>query len=616
MLIDLSMVALASILAYLLRFNFEIVDLIKYNFVLGTLVFVCSWLLSSIITGSYAGIIRYTGIQDGIRLIYSSLISLLLIIVVNVVNNYAVGVNFIPFSVIIISFFTSYLFLFFYRLTVKYIFTRYGNAFRHKENVLIFGAGQSGVITKQVIDSDSKTRQRVVGFLEDDNNKAGKSLNGTPIFLATDDIENVIKELNIREIIISIRKLPLKRKNEIVDLCLVHNIKVSNVPPIEKWVKGELSIKQIKEVRIEDLLGRESIELNNELLNKEFVGKSILVTGAAGSIGSEIVRQLILYGPKTIILLDQAESALYDIERELVAINNRGIRVISLLADIRNKSGLENVFKLYTPSIIFHAAAYKHVPMMENNPAEAVMCNIVGTQNLADLAVKYQAEKFVMISTDKAVNPTNVMGCSKRIAEMYVQSLNNEIQRSDTTVTRFITTRFGNVLGSNGSVIPYFKKQIASGGPVTVTHPDITRYFMTIPEACSLVLEAGVMGKGGEIMIFDMGESIKIVDLAKKMIRLSGMEVGKDVEIIYTGLREGEKLYEELLSQTENCIPTHHQKIMIAKVAEKSYLQIVTEMQMLLNKMSENDELELVAHMKTIVPEFVSNSSRFELLDK
>lgn len=615
MLIDLAMIALASNLAYLLRFNFDTAQVINHNFILGTLAFISSWYFASLITGSYAGIIRYTGLQDGVRLLFSSLLSIFFVVVINIGNYYYVGNNYIPYSVILISFFTSYLFLFIYRLAVKYTFSHYGTVLGKKENVLIFGAGQSGVITQQVIDSDKYTNQRVVGFLEDNEQKTGKSLNGTHIYNAVKGFEEIIKELSIKEIIISIRNLSLNRKNEIVDICLKHNIKVSTVPPIEKWVKGELSLKQIKEIRIEDLLGRESIELNNEFLNKEFVNKSILVTGAAGSIGSEIVRQLMMYGPKTLILLDQAESSLYEIEHEVLKLNKLRVRVVTVLADIRNNDALERIFDLHNPSIVFHAAAYKHVPMMENNPAEAVVCNIFGTRNIADLSVKYQVEKFVMISTDKAVNPTNVMGCSKRIAEIYVQSLNNKIKHSDTSSTRFITTRFGNVLGSNGSVIPYFKKQISLGGPVTVTHPEITRYFMTIPEACQLVLEAGRMGEGGEIMIFDMGESIKIVDLAKKMIRLSGMEVGKDIEIIYSGLREGEKLYEELLNQSENSTSTHHEKIMIAKVKEKPFEEVQNDIALLELKVQEKDELELVAQMKRIVPEFISNSSRFEMLD-
>ena len=613
--IDLSMVTISSSLAYLLRFNFELEQLAQFKFFNGLTLFLGCYLVATLITRSYSGIIRYTGLKDSIRVLSSIALSIFLIVVINVIYYYNFHKNYIPYSVVLISFFTSYIFLFFYRIAVKYVFTYYNNALSKKERIMIFGAGQLGVITKQVIESDTYNGQKVVGFLEDNIRKTGKLLNGTAIYDAKLEFERMAKEQRVAEIIIAIKNLSLNRKNEIVDLCLKLGIRVSTVPPVEKWVKGELSLKQIKEVRIEDLLGRETIQLDNELLNKELVNRTILVTGAAGSIGSEIVRQVMMYGPRSIVMVDQAESPLYEIERQVNSINRTGISVISRVLDITNKQNLESIFETYGPSVVFHAAAYKHVPMMENNPKEAVLCNILGTKYVADLSVKHKVEKFVMISTDKAVNPTNVMGCTKRIAEIYVQALNNHIRHSDTSSTSFVTTRFGNVLGSNGSVIPYFKKQIAAGGPVTVTHPEITRYFMTIPEACQLVLEAGAMGKGGEIFIFDMGESIRIVELAKKMIRLSGMQLGRDIEIVYTGLREGEKLYEELLNVSENSIPTHHEKIMIAKVEEKSFEIANEDINGLERILEEQDDMKLVSHMKKIVPEFISNSSRFELLD-
>ena len=392
-------------------------------------------------------------------------------------------------------------------------------------------------------------------------------------------------------------------------------VNVRAVPPAEQWVKGHLSLNQIRNINIEDLLGRESIRLDSENINSEIENRVIMITGAAGSIGSELVRQAISYDPKLLILFDQSESDLYEVEKELESHRNAH-KVVSVLGDVRNRKRLETIFEVYRPDIVLHAAAYKHVPVMENNPSEAIGCNVIGTRNVADLAVAYGVYKFVLISTDKAVNPTSIMGCSKRIAEIYVQSYHHFLQSNDQNTTSFVTTRFGNVLGSKGSVIPYFKKQITDGGPVTVTHPDIERYFMTIPEACQLVLEAGAMGKGGEIFIFDMGRSIKIVDLAKKMIKLSGLEEGKDIEVVYTGLRQGEKLYEELLNNQENTSPTHHRKILIAQVRIEDYQTVSSLLQNMERLMVTNQEVAILKMMKQLVPEFSSNNSRFEMLDE
>lgn len=521
--------------------------------------------------------------------------------------------NAVPYSVIIIGFLSAALILFNYRLLVKYIFSFYKNAIVKKQRVLIFGAGQTGIVTRHVIDSSPRTQ--TVGFLENDRNKIGKVLDGAKIYDASfKELEFLIKELSADEIIITIKDLALDAKNELVDICIRNQVKVRTIPPVEKWVRGELSINQIKEVNIEDLLGRESIKLDNPSVQHELQGKKVLITGAAGSIGSEMVRQVIRFNPELLILIDQAESDLYEIEREIRQAES-WTKIVLYLADITNKERVEAIFRTHTPDTVFHAAAYKHVPMMESNPVEAVLCNILGTKLLADLSVQYGVRKFVMISTDKAVNPTNVMGCSKRIAEIYVQSLNNHVS-STGGKTSFVTTRFGNVLGSNGSVIPLFKKQIQVGGPVTVTHPEVTRYFMTIPEACQLVLEAGTMGKGGEIFIFDMGSAIKISDLAKKMIYLSGFEPHKDIEVVYTGLREGEKLYEELLNNFENTLPTHHKKIMIAKVKEYAYDEVNRYVDLFHDLVYDANELKMVALMKELVPEYKSNYSRYEILDQ
>jgi FlaA1/EpsC-like NDP-sugar epimerase len=479
--------------------------------------------------------------------------------------------------------------------------------------VLIYGAGQTGIITKHVIDSTPTSR--VVGFLENDHNKIGKVLDGSKIYSADfAELEMLIHNFSIDNVIITIKSLSPDIKSEVVDICLRNQVKVSMVPSVDKWVKGELSINQIKEINIEDLLERETIKLEDKNLERQLRGNRICITGAAGSIGSELVRQIVQYNPGSLILIDQAESPLFEIDRQTKLVDHH-FQVVSYIADITNSERIRSIFREHTPDIIFHAAAYKHVPMMEGNPSEAITCNILGTKILADLAIEFGVKKFVMISTDKAVNPTNVMGCSKRIAEIYVQSLNKYLENVSTNHTAFVTTRFGNVMGSNGSVIPLFKKQIEQGGPVTVTHPEITRYFMTIPEACRLVLEAGAMGKGGEIFIFDMGQSVKILDLAKRMIWLSGFEPGKDIDIVFSGLREGEKLYEELLNTRENTIKTHHDKIMIAKVQEYSYAEIDKFIDLFHELVHDRNELKMVTLMKELVPEFKSNYSRYEVLD-
>ncbi len=513
---------------------------------------------------------------------------------------------------VLITLLSSFLFLFNYRLLVKYIFSFYKDHLIKQTRVLIFGAGQTGIITRHVV--DSSLRMRIMGFLEDDPDKIGKVMDGVRIYSAKKpDLEDLLHANAFDELIIAAKNITLERRNELVDSCVQHQVRVRVIPPIDKWAKGELSFNQIKEINIEDLLGRESIHLNKENVERDLKGKRICITGAAGSIGKELVRQVIQYHPECIIAIDQAESALYELERELMTINTT-VKIVTYLADISNKERIAAIFRDHKPELVYHAAAYKHVPMMESNPSEAVVCNILGTKILADLSVENHVRKFVMISTDKAVNPTNVMGCSKRIAEIYVQSLNNYLS-GKSGHTAFVTTRFGNVLGSNGSVIPLFKRQIEYGGPITVTHPEITRFFMTIPEACQLVLEAGTMGRGGEIFIFDMGKSIKILDLAKKMIWLSGLEPDRDIEIHFTGLREGEKLYEELLSSAENTIPTHHQKILIAKVQEYSFEEINRFVDLFVDLTNDRNELKMVALMKELVPEYKSNYSRFEILD-
>jgi FlaA1/EpsC-like NDP-sugar epimerase len=599
---------------YFLRFNFNWTEILTYKPTSGILICVGSALVSLLITKSYAGIIRYTGLEDGIRIMYTSVLSFTITGILNLIYHYNFERNLIPYSVLFISFFASFLFLFYYRLIVKSIFSYLKAESRDRINVIVFGAGQSGMIASQIIESGAGRKYKVVAFVEDDSNKHGKEINGIKIFNAKESFNNLVEQFSVKELIIAIRDLPLERKNEIVDLCLQHDVKVKTVPPIEQWVHGELSWGQIKEVNIEDLLGREAININNDFLFDSLVKKRICVTGAAGSIGSELCRQILMNSPESLILIDQAESALYDIEMELKALKKTTI-IHTFIADIANQNRLKTIFQQFKPSYVFHAAAYKHVPMMESNPVEAIVTNILGTKVLADLASEFGVDKFVMVSTDKAVNPTSVMGCSKRVAEIYVQSLDGQLKARGNSRTSFVTTRFGNVLGSNGSVIPTFKRQIQAGGPVTVTHPDITRFFMTISEASRLVLEAGIMGRGGEIFIFDMGKAIKIVDLARKMIKLSGLEPGKDIDIAFIGLRDGEKLYEELLNNNENTIPTHHNKILKAKVQEYDFAYVQSMVSLFEDLVNDKNELKMVALMKEIVPEFKSNYSRFEVLD-
>ncbi len=570
--------------------------------------------ISSQVFKAHYGVIRHTSIADAKRVLFSVTLAVVLLKLASIYVSFGkYNYYFIPNSVIVLHYLISLTQLIIARFVFKFVvFDR--RTISDIRNVMIFGAGSMGLITKHTIENDTLSNLHVVGFLDDNEGKTKKSIEGIQIY-NTGYLAKLLREKEVKEVIIGILNLPSSRKRELVDICLENNIEIKTVPSIDSWINGELSSKQIKGVRIEDLLGRESIKLKKEFVQNELVGKCVLVTGAAGSIGSEIARQVLTYAPTKVLLLDQSESGVYDITNELL-LENGLTEVISIVADVTQKERVEKVFIEFKPDYVFHAAAYKHVPLMENNPFEAVECNVKGTINLADLSAQYKVDKFVMISTDKAVNPTNVMGTTKRISEMYVQSLNNHLFEKGDGNTHFITTRFGNVLGSNGSVIPLFKNQIERGGPVLVTHPDITRYFMTIPEACQLVLEAGVMGKGGEIFIFDMGKSMKIIDLAKKMIQLSGLELGVDIEIKFTGLRQGEKLYEELLNDQEFTKPTHHQKIMIAKVRQVDYTQMRQCTLELFDLIGTDDDMKLVAKMKKIVPEFISNASKYEVLDK
>lgn len=609
----------SAILAYYIRLNFEWAALDQFRVWEGALLFLCIGLSVMYFTKSYVGIVRHTRIRDGKTLFRTILYTAAIAVLVNFLS-VSVGIDpIIPNSVVVIASLLAMVTLVFYRVLVKEMFGRWAEAREEKElkRVIIFGAGQAGLLAHDVIKKDRQSLFVNCGFLDDDPKKQGKIIDGVMIYGGEDALESLVKSKKVTDLILSIQDISGQRKRQIFDKCLSLNLHVSIFPPVDQWVNGGLEPGSIREVKIEDLLSRDMISLDNEKVRESLNDKVILVTGAAGSIGSELCRQIVHYSPKLLILLDQAESALYDVEQDIKASGYSNIEVV--LADVRNRKKVSEVFKRYKPEVVFHAAAYKHVPMMEKYPEEAVKCNIMGTKLLADISVLHNVEKFVLVSTDKAVNPTNVMGATKRIAEMYVQALNGYLaqnESSKSTQTKFITTRFGNVLGSNGSVIPLFRKQIMKGGPLTVTDPRITRYFMTIPEACELVLEAGVMGNGGEIYVFDMGQPVKIIDLAKRMIQLSGKKLNEDIKIAFTGLREGEKLYEELLNDSEISKVTHHPKIKIASVKQVSYMKVDEQIEYfdhLLVKSSEND---LVSHLKLMVPEYISNASRFGALDK
>ena len=606
--IDLGICLFSLILAYLVRFNFAIPhnEIQAFPLVFGLVLFVRA--MSFYFTKTYQGIVKYTSSKDAQRIFIVITIGSAIYVLINIVSYFGINRKFpIPFSIIIIDYMATAFLMISLRVSFKALYMELTNPNKDKRSVIIFGAGESGIITKRTLDRDAGTKYKVLGFIDDDTKKQGKKLEGVTIY-GIEKLDELLQHNDVSNLIISVQNISPVRKQRIVDICLMYNTKVLNVPPVTNWINGELSFKQIKKVQIEELLEREPIQLDKEDIQLQLTGKVILVTGAAGSIGSEIVRQLIRFHPKNIILLDQAESPLYDMEMELH--DKYKLQPYEIvMGDIRNKERMENVFRTFHPQIVFHSAAYKHVPMMENNPSESILTNVLGTKTIADLSVEYKVEKFVMVSTDKAVNPTNVMGASKRIAEIYTQSLNK------TSATKFITTRFGNVLGSSGSVIPRFRQQIESGGPVTITDPEITRYFMTIPEACQLVLEAGTMGKGGEIFIFDMGDSVKIYDLAVKMIKLSGLVLDKDIRIVYTGLRPGEKLYEELLADHENTLPTHHNQILIAKVKEYDFDSVSNSINDLITLFDKQDNNSIVKKMKELVPEYKSNNSIYVSLD-
>ena len=607
-LIDSGTVYFSFFFAYMLRYNFEV-----YTFDIST-VFRQSFLVSFVyvifilLFKSYSGMIRHTTIRDTYKIIITNTSALAVLFLITLVSRrYELNPIFnLPLSILLIHSGAVTMLLFFFRVSVK-IFYEFASTSSHdRKNVLIYGYGELGILVKRLIEGDPKLQYKLKGFIDDDKKIQGKIVDGYPVFSRRVLKKSFIENEDIKVFIIAINKIAPAKKKEVIESMIRFGCEILDTPSFDTWMNGQLEVKNLKKVKFEDLLGRDPITLDLDKIQKGLTGKTILVTGGAGSIGSEIARQLTRFNTKQLILVDQAETASFFLGEELK--NNYpdcNFRII--IGDVTRPEYMEEIFRKYKPEIVFHAAAYKHVPIMEVHPHEAFRVNVGGTKIISELAIKYKAEKFVIISSDKAVNPTNVMGATKKICELLVHAQSNR----KGIETQFITTRFGNVLGSNGSVIPLFNKQIADGGPVTITHPDITRFFMTIPEACQLVLEAGFMGNGGEIYVFDMGEPVKVLDVAINLIRLSGLEPHKDIKIKYVGLRPGEKLFEELFSEDEPMIPTHHPKISIAQVADNDFDTINAKINKILGSLNQLSETMVIEEMQKIVPGY---KSKFELI--
>lgn len=609
---DVVMIGLSLLLAYALRYDFSsrVLDSATMWRTMG-LTMVVSLVFFKMFR-TYSSVLRLSSFVDIARIFVALFVSYTAVALACMVAPLVTDIRLAPVNVILMAFIINFALMASSRVIVKMMFETIKAGGSSQTNIFIYGAKEAGVNIAKSLRVSMRERYRLRGFIADEPDLYDKLIMGVRVFPNDENLFDILAQKGVKTIIVSPAKRNELKKEENLDRFLKHNIKLLTAPPLSEWNQRGLESGDIKEIQIEDLLQRDPIQIDIRKVASHLEGKRVMITGAAGSIGSEIMRQVATFNPYKLILVDQAETPLHDIRLELMD-KWRNLEAETIVADIANQTRMEAIFEEFRPQYIFHAAAYKHVPMMEDNVSESIQTNVAGTRILADLAVKYKAEKFVMISTDKAVNPTNVMGCSKRICEIYVQSLAKKLQKEGGHVTQFITTRFGNVLGSNGSVIPRFKEQIRRGGPVTVTHPEIIRYFMTIPEACRLVLEAGSMGNGGEIYIFDMGKPVKIVDLAKRMISLSGRT---DVKIEFTGLRHGEKLYEELLNVKELTKPTYHEKIMIATVREYDYDEVKDRIQHLIDVSYSYDQMKIVAAMKDLVPEFISKNSCFEALDK
>ena len=567
---------------------------------------------------TYSGIIRHSSYIDAVKILFSQLGVLFVFLLFNFTYEFFFGVKAFLNTALFINIVFSFCGLFLYRILIKQLFEFFFSVKGTNKLIraIIYGTDANAISVANALKFETPTRFKIVGFVDKNNQNTAKRIMDLPILFKKKKLPPLMRSINAQAVIIADKSLSKEEQLLIVDQCLEFNYSVYTVPLISDWENQKEISQKIKTIQIEDLLERKPILLDSKLISKQLKDKVILISGAAGSIGSEIVRQVISFNPKTILILDHAETPLHHLSLEIQS-HVSSTTIVTIIADVRNKEVLNSIFKTHLPQVVYHAAAYKHVPLMEENPSQAILTNIEGTKNLADLSCLYKVKKFVMISTDKAVNPSNVMGASKRIAEKYVQSLQfKNANDGEKKTTKFITTRFGNVLGSNGSVVPLFTKQIASGGPITITHPDIIRYFMTIPEACQLVLEAGAMGNGGEIYIFDMGKPVKIIDLARKMIKLAGLTPEKDIKIAIVGLRPGEKLYEELLNNTSKTLPTYHEKIMIAEEVLDDFNLLNHAIDELIVSANQFDNDRMVAQMKQIVPEFKSMNSTFELLDK
>ena len=601
--IDLSAVFLTFLFAYMLRYNMEFY-LFSMGFALKQAVMVgLVYMISMFLFKSYSGLIRQTTIKDTFILAVTNTFAFAVMFLIAICSRKFGWNKFfsIPLSILVIHFGAVTIALIFFRVFIKMFYVFVSVPSSSRKNVLIYGSGETGIIVKRVIESDPRSGYQLKGFIDDNSKLQGKKVDGFPVFSKSVLTKEFVEAEGISVFIFAIKDISAVKKKEVLESLIDLGLEILDTPSFDQWLNGNLQVKQLRKVQLEDLLGREPITLDLVRIGQGLMGKTILVTGAAGSIGSEIVRQLTKYKYKQMVLIDQSETPSFYLDNELKD-KFSTCRFDLIIADVTNEQRMDYIFRKYRPEIVFHAAAYKHVPIMEANPHEAFRVNVGGTKIVSELAIKYKAEKFVMISSDKAVNPTNVMGATKKVCELLVQA---QARRSGTK-TQFVTTRFGNVLGSNGSVIPLFKKQIAEGGPVTITHPEITRFFMTIPEACQLVLEAGFMGNGGEIFIFDMGNPIKIIDIATKLIHLSGLEPYEDIDIKFTGLRPGEKLYEELFSEDEPQMPTYHRKINIARVVETDYECLLVRINETLSSINSKSDIEIIEAMKEIVPGYTS----------